>query len=417
MLGIEIIESRPELYKALEAAPEQTGTPNVSVPIVPQPEIDNVVVIKEKYSGLEPQVQEIIAAGKMGLPVKPCLKKKAKLSSRTIRTSAPMAPLEFEYDEKTDAVEHLIDSAVSYPNARVVRSMRRCERKLLPLLNKWTSVDVVITNHEMVYVDLHDDHDDEISEGDIRKRLAAKEAVIATDGGKGLRLCDVVAGRRIVGHLSFSDVTAVHVEREVPSILSATFPKNVPGQNEYWQSCEDTIALGGADSMQKRWEQVNQDRLRIMTMHGTLFLRFHSDLHDGEMHSERILEEVGDESPLHKDIAFQWAQTIVRHCGVSQLQQDLSHFGHDDGDELRDYLEIVHKESKPRHHRHASIGTLMGSLPRPLAATFTRQTSNLTAESQTRYPTPNQSPEPSDTASVSGMTIKKDKAGNLTFDV
>lgn len=33
----------------------------------------------------------------------------------------------------------------SYPDAKLIRRMRRCERKMLPLLDQWTLVDVVLT--------------------------------------------------------------------------------------------------------------------------------------------------------------------------------------------------------------------------------------------------------------------------------
>lgn len=33
----------------------------------------------------------------------------------------------------------------SYPDSKLIRRMRRCERKMLPLLDKWTLVDVVLT--------------------------------------------------------------------------------------------------------------------------------------------------------------------------------------------------------------------------------------------------------------------------------
>ena len=354
MLGIEVIESKPPvpqkvMKEAKEPIVEESSTSSALV-VAQKPKVQRELVVLEepKFAKLNPEVQEIIAAGKLGRPVKSCLKQKSH--------AAPMAPLEFEYDQKTDEEEHDNPlSHLSYPNARLVRSMRRCERKLLPLLDQWMLVDVVITNHEMVYVDVNETEDSEFDEEDFRKREASKSAVIATDGGKGLRLCDVIAGRRVVGHLSFSDILSVHVEREEPSESSGPSPRENGEQNEFWQP-ESAAPTATAESRQQRWDKVNQDRLRLSTLHGTLYLRFHSDLADSELHPERILEEVGDESPLHKDIAFQWAMTIVRHCGVSQLQQELPNFGHDDDDELRDYLQIVKKDKKPSHRRITSFG-------------------------------------------------------------
>ena len=39
------------------------------------------------------------------------------------------------------------------PFARLVRSMRRCDRRHLPLLKDWGSVDVVMTQFELVVRD------------------------------------------------------------------------------------------------------------------------------------------------------------------------------------------------------------------------------------------------------------------------
>ena len=357
MLGIEIIETEratPAHTRDNERKVEQiegSDVPFVAPPTRSTEERSHVFLTNEKYSKLTPGAQEIIAAGKLGLPAKPCLPQDLRLDGYA--PAAAMAPLEFEIDEKTAQAElDNRDVSLSYPNARLVRSMRRCERKLMPLLNKWTVVDVAITNHEMVYVEVCDSHDTSLGAEDLRRREASRSAVVATGGGKGLRLCDVTAGRRVVGHIGLSDIHSVHVEREVPSSEDSTPSSGVPPeeQNEYWQPVKGVTT--SADTRQKRWEAVNQDRLKLVTLHGTLFLRFHSDLFDSETHPERILMQVGDESPLHKDIAFQWAQTIVRHCGVSQLRQDLPHFGHNDGDELRDYLQIV----KHNEHKHRRFG-------------------------------------------------------------
>jgi hypothetical protein len=208
---------------------------------------------------------------------------------------------------------------------------------------------------------VHDGDDADFQEDEQKRRNASKEAVKVTHGGKGLRLCDVTAGRRIVGHLSFKDVLSVHVEREPTVATSATSDgvendadASAREHNEFWQANTDTES--STISKQKRWEKVNQDRLKLHTAHGTMYLRFHSDLVDSELHPERVLEEVGDESPLHKDIAFQWAQTIVWNCGDDQLQQPLPHFGNNDGDELRDYLQIVPKDKK-HGHRHRRLSS------------------------------------------------------------
>lgn len=114
---------------------------------------------------------------------------------------------------RTTPTDANFDSLFASPKARLVRSMRRCDRKFIPLLNKWSAVDVALTRFEMVYFDAVK-VDEEVSldvAGD-----AARQTLIATKGGKGLRLCDVAAGRRVVGHLHFSEIHSVHVERRMP---------------------------------------------------------------------------------------------------------------------------------------------------------------------------------------------------------
>ena len=415
MLGIEVIESEPAIPAKIEDSKEAKApiegpdASTMAVPVEPMEEREHVFLESSKYSKLTPAAQEIIAAGKMGLPVKPCLKKSSKFQAYA---AAPMAPLEFEVDEKVAQAEHdNHDVSLSYPNARLVRSMRRCERKLMPLLNKWTVVDVAITNHEMVYVEVCESDESDISAEDLKRREASRSAVIATGGGKGLRLCDVTAGRRVVGHMSFSDIHTVHVEREVPSADSVPTGE-VPGaeeQNEYW--LPEKREASSADSRQLRWETVNQDRLKLVTLHGTLYLRFHSDLFDSEMHPERILEEVGDESPLHKDIAFQWAQTIVRHCGVSQLHQDLPHFGHNDGDELRDYLQIVKHHEKKHSYHHRRLSSLSSFNYRRMGSTDSTGLGR--AHSFKRKNSKAKKPPVS-----SALSIEADeKTGNLVIDI
>ncbi len=38
----------------------------------------------------------------------------------------------------------------------LIQKMRRCERRLLPLLNRWDLVDVTMTKYELVYFDATD---------------------------------------------------------------------------------------------------------------------------------------------------------------------------------------------------------------------------------------------------------------------
>jgi hypothetical protein len=196
--------------------------------------------------------------------------------------------------------------------------------------------------------------DDDGSDNAEKVKEAGQQALKATSGGKGLRLCDVTAGRRVVGQLVFSDIISVHVEREhclpASSIVSGDEAKKCynHGHVEFWQEPGEDSRHWSPEEMQKRWETVNQDSLKIQTIHGTLYLRFYSDLEDNEENRERF-NEVDIGTPLHKDIALQWAQTILRQCNIEQLKQPLPHFGGNASDELRDLIQIVQREEKYKY--------------------------------------------------------------------
>ena len=324
---------------------------------------EHVTLDEKKYCKLAPEVQEIIVAGKLGMPVKSCGNLLALVpSSHSLSVEKNAGgPLEFEVDVaqmELDQFESV--SQFEFPYARLVRSMRRCERKLLPLLDTWSPVDVILTKHEMVYIAC----DSTSAESNIQQlKEAGRLALKATKGGKGLRLCDVTAGRRVIGQLSFSDILSLHVERKhcksgstARSADEAT-AELTHGHVEFWQESFDDDRTESPVDIQKRFESVNQDALKIKTIHGTiLFLRFLSDLEDSEAHPERVADELDVNNPLYKDISLQWAQTIVRQCNVGQLHQPLPHFGTNDNDELQDLLQIVHRDEKRHHRRFSSAG-------------------------------------------------------------
>jgi hypothetical protein len=208
-----------------------------------------------------------------------------------------------------------------------------------------------------------------------RSAEGCRQALIATKGGKGLRLCDVAVGRRVVGHLSFSDVASVHVERIMPfggSIDRVTIEDH-PGtealKTEFWKHARRSSTRDLARSSE--WNTVKQDLLTIQTAHGhTLYLRFYADLEDAERNSVRLAEEDEVAGPIFKDNALQWAQTIVRYCGPDQLKQPLPHFGDDTSEELRDFLVVIHGESK--EHRRTKSGD---ALFRRMGAAYHRSAS------------------------------------------
>jgi hypothetical protein len=309
--------------------------------------------IQKKYAGLNIHAQEIIMAGALGSRVRTVSQQLTGDAVDTIyenEISNDGKSLTFEID--TTPMETLNSHYhFAAPTARLVKSMRRCDKKLLPMQDKWTGVDVLITRFEIVYLSASDVDATEL--GDVVDDT--RQALIATKGGKGLRLCDVAVGRQVLGILPLSDVDSVFVEREMPHL---SIPGRTDGpsfetvQHEYWIPAEK----GDFVSRNSSWCSVKQDILKIHSVHGgTLKLRFYSDLEDSKAHSERWITENEAEGPIFKNNAFQWAQAIIRYCGPEQLRQPLPHFGDDTSDELRDFLLVHRKETRGPPNRHSSI--------------------------------------------------------------
>lgn len=306
--------------------------------------------IDDQYCKLDSEAQEIIMAGKLGKAVVSFPDHSQRESTFTIHENGPgeldKQPLRFTVSDVPVAqdFDHSA-SSFDFPNARLVRSMRRCERRMLPILDRWSVVDVVITRFEIVYFDA-------VGVDEACPNTAVFEALSATKGGKGLRLCDVAAGRRVVGHLSLSEITAVHVEREMPTDEafedSASADADVVKKTEYWQQKSDSVGF----NRRELWHKIKQDRLVAETAHGhTLYLRFFSDFEDAQSHPEHYSAENEERGDLYKDNAFQWVQTISRMVGPEQLKQALPHFGDDTNDELRDFLVVHRHEAEVKGHR------------------------------------------------------------------
>jgi len=354
--------------------------------------------VDKKYSHLTPEARSIILSGQLGKHVRSKSAVGANLTSSlkpsTLQPPSPThgrkqdkslvpGPLQVTENEAPQKVQFDLSpvpeaaleskeivASFAAPNARLLRSMRRCDRKLLPLLDKWTIVDVVITKWEIVYFDASDVEGalgSAYTEEDIKHIESVRQAVIATKGGKGLRLRDVAMGRKVVGHLELSHVDSVYVDRVMPA-ENGVLPEEGASdgskdvQVEFWKASSKSTDDNAQLSREYRWSRVKQDRLRVQSEFGTLLLRFYMDLDESESHAERCANELETEGPLFKDNAFQWGQTIVRLCGINQLKQKLPHFGDDNDDELRDYLVVIDAKTfqdYPRHMRKKSLGTIL----------------------------------------------------------
>lgn len=335
--------------------------------------------VPAEYSSLPINAQEIIVAGQLGHSVKPSLplEPSLPLDGTGLSDSTPLVTsrnrhaaqhVTFQKVESTSQAS--LDSTFLSPNSRLVRSMRRGDRKLLPILENWGPVDVVLTRFEMVYFEVTG-VDDKIS---LPQAQGVKQAMNATKGGKGLRLSDVAMGRRVVGHLKLSDISAIYVDREMPTPeLDEAEDAVLVSLSEFWHNS------GKGDLPKRQWNRVKEDSIRIESVHGhTLKLRFYSDYDDCQVHTSRMMMENESEGPLFKNNAFQWVQTIARFCGPDQLAQELPHFGDDSVDELRDYLIVANPDKekqgllplRPRsiagHHRTSSMGDVRALVTRPL---------------------------------------------------
>ncbi|GKY98101.1 hypothetical protein MPSEU_000767900 [Mayamaea pseudoterrestris] len=318
--------------------------------------------INQKYKDLSTRAQEIIMSGALGKAMKavPPLPRQSAFGTQAIIHEGVVSDQncvdESTFFEATTPfdVSFEYDGRFVCPEACLVRSMRRCDRKLLPMLDTWITVDVVMTHFEIVYFDTDgvDNASLNIEAEDI------KEALIATSGGKGIRLCDVAAGRRVVGQLALSDIESIHVDRVMPHLqyeASIDEPIKHVHQDEFWIVEKNDNVAHKLDFTSSAWSSIKQDILVIHSCDGgILYLRFYSDLRDAKDHPERWMKENEASGHLHKDNAFQWAQCLGRYCGRNQLKQDLPHFGDDSDDELRDYLIVRHDDVSSARHRNGS---------------------------------------------------------------
>ena len=161
---------------------------------------DSVIKPEEKYATLPSEVQAIIYAGKIGRPIKN--RKGALKLGRYGPSISPANNTQYQIDEqemeKEFQADNNLESSFTAPNARLIRNLRRCEFRLLPVLTEWTVVDVAITKYEIVLFEVrkreHEEnmmnnqlaHDDnglmDDSSSPLYKRRVVHDALVATKG-------------------------------------------------------------------------------------------------------------------------------------------------------------------------------------------------------------------------------------------
>lgn len=238
------------------------------------------------------------------------------------------------------------------PGAPLIRSMRRCECKWEWLKSagsmQWDIVDVVLTECEIVWFNAsaNPTYWDETEQ---KRTENIKRAIIAKKGGKGIRLSDVAAGREVLGRMALTEIDHIRINRFTPcspSIKSSEENNLVFDLEEsrktickeFWQE-SNKMNL----PLDKQWEQVIEDRLKLHSNQGTLSLRFFVDLYEVPLTSRDEIQR--------KKGAILWCESISHLCGKSQLKQRLPHFGENRDNELKDFIETMArtKEGEDKH--------------------------------------------------------------------
>jgi len=202
------------------------------------------------------------------------------------------------------------------PDAPLILKMRRCERKLLPLLSSWMLVDLILTQFELVYLDaLHCDHfgQNVALQGNPD---AASRLLASAKGGQDLLLRDAIEGRKIVGHVDLRSLGHLKVLRYLPDSSPEAGDEHVDfhyfPSDEYWMPKFEDEADTAKDPEtvremnKKRWGRVEEDQLQICTGQGTLHLRFLCDLKTQE---EKILSNSSEKAQMSEAIV--WGNTLV----------------------------------------------------------------------------------------------------------
>eukprot|EP00542_Grammatophora_oceanica_P020144 CAMPEP_0194027918 /NCGR_PEP_ID=MMETSP0009_2-20130614/1952_1 /TAXON_ID=210454 /ORGANISM="Grammatophora oceanica, Strain CCMP 410" /LENGTH=1205 /DNA_ID=CAMNT_0038667123 /DNA_START=99 /DNA_END=3716 /DNA_ORIENTATION=+ len=253
-------------------------------------------------------------------------------------------------DVESSGAENDDELVLVDPNAILTRSMRRCDYMLLPLFDEWRPMDVLMTQYEMVFIeaiDLDGKADEEMQI--VRKAIAARK------GGKGLRLADVLKGRKVISHIDLTTIEQVHVEHFPPTTgnVKIEYAKNSM-LSEFWYLDRES-ALAHIHSRNTRWQSVDEQHLKIKSPQGTFYLRFYGDLDTCESKMKATPpKEVNDPFLIH---ALCWSRAIGRICGTRQLKQPLPHFG--EKREIEDYLVQRHRGREEDHAHHSRLGHFM----------------------------------------------------------
>jgi len=214
------------------------------------------------------------------------------------------------------------DCPISDLDSALIRVMRRCQQKLLPLLDEWVIVDMVITENEIIWFDTS-------SQQSFNR--------FNTHGGYGMRVSEVARGRTVIGRLSLKDIQSVSIEHRVAirrdddatstnpvSIEEANINVSVAAfQKEFWEEAPHLKELSLFPTT-KRWERVAYDALVVQSTEGTLVIRFLVDLVNSEQALSNFRnsqdDDVQNQLILNTHEASYWYDTISKKIGQTANQ-------------------------------------------------------------------------------------------------
>jgi hypothetical protein len=252
-------------------------------------------------------------------------------------------------DQSMDGMSSFDDATIKdlvSPECKLIFPMRRCDWMLPPLIDHWRSVDVVMTEKEIVILESVDLDDTRASRAELNQLNSLRGRIVATNGGKGMRLREVLVGRKVLGHVDMVSIDGLHVERFPP--MFGDEPTDSPHEHDFLKDEYWSPVIPPADSRSRtaRWKGVSEDQLKIHSIDSSTYLRFYCDLEAKEQESGL---------PPMKVAAFQWCKSIGRVRGSHNLIQKLPHFLQGNVMEFLDYLLITQRRNGEENHRHITL--------------------------------------------------------------
>lgn len=152
MLGLQVATESPDVSFSEKLERLETKTNKIAKSSKCDSMKSHIKLAQSRYAKLPPMAQGIVIAGSLQKPVKPMHAAEFEKtgSEPSLASLSKTGLIDFEIDNERMHFEQNTSYPFVAPFARLVRSMRRCDRRHLPLLKGWISVDVVMTQFEIV---------------------------------------------------------------------------------------------------------------------------------------------------------------------------------------------------------------------------------------------------------------------------